>query len=180
MMGEKEHWFDVLVQRPRGKALEYLNKRCVKGAELLEELLFQKHFGDPTQVEQNHWEFAQFIAKLHSGKKWARYRAQIRNLVFNLQHSPSLQNLGDGNYHWLVFEATPQELWPEKHARPSAAKGAMTRAQLEEMVGESSLYKCKRCKSKYVRHHQMQTRSADEPMTTFFHCVSCDKRWKIN
>jgi transcription elongation factor S-II len=25
----------------------------------------------------------------------------------------------------------------------------------------------------------MQTRSADEPMTTFVTCLECDKRWKF-
>lgn len=28
-------------------------------------------------------------------------------------------------------------------------------------------------------YYQMQTRSADEPMTTFVTCVNCGNRWKF-
>ncbi len=40
--------------------------------------------------------------------------------------------------------------------------------------------KCRRCKSFYTTFTQAQTRSADEPMTTFIHCSMCDHRFKIN
>jgi hypothetical protein len=29
------------------------------------------------------------------------------------------------------------------------------------------------------RYYQMQTRSADEPMTTFVSCLNCNNRWKF-
>jgi len=39
---------------------------------------------------------------------------------------------------------------------------------------------CQRCQRKTrCDSYQMQTRSADEPMTTFVTCLECDKRWKF-
>ena len=39
---------------------------------------------------------------------------------------------------------------------------------------------CSGCKTKTnCDYYQMQTRSADEPMTTFVTCLECDKRWKF-
>lgn len=39
---------------------------------------------------------------------------------------------------------------------------------------------CSGCKKKTkCDSYQMQTRSADEPMTTFVTCLECDKRWKF-
>jgi DNA-directed RNA polymerase subunit M/transcription elongation factor TFIIS len=39
---------------------------------------------------------------------------------------------------------------------------------------------CSSCKKKAkCEYYQMQTRSADEPMTTFVTCLECDKRWKF-
>lgn len=39
---------------------------------------------------------------------------------------------------------------------------------------------CSGCKKKSkCDYYQMQTRSADEPMTTFVTCLECDKRWKF-
>ena len=40
------------------------------------------------------------------------------------------------------------------------------------------VFKCGRCKSLKTTYYQLQTRSADEPMTTFVTCTKCDKRWK--
>lgn len=39
-------------------------------------------------------------------------------------------------------------------------------------------YTCGRCKKKECTYYQMQTRSADEPMTTFVTCLNCGKRWR--
>jgi DNA-directed RNA polymerase subunit M/transcription elongation factor TFIIS len=39
---------------------------------------------------------------------------------------------------------------------------------------------CSSCKKKAkCSYYQMQTRSADEPMTTFVNCLECDKKWKF-
>lgn len=39
---------------------------------------------------------------------------------------------------------------------------------------------CSSCKRKTkCDYYQLQTRSADEPMTTFVTCLECDKRWKF-
>jgi len=39
---------------------------------------------------------------------------------------------------------------------------------------------CSSCKKKTrCDYYQLQTRSADEPMTTFVTCLECDKRWKF-
>ena len=37
---------------------------------------------------------------------------------------------------------------------------------------------CPKCGHKRAYYMQMQTRSADEPMTVFYRCVQCKKRWK--
>lgn len=42
------------------------------------------------------------------------------------------------------------------------------------------LFKCGKCKTYKTTYYQMQTRSADEPATTFVTCLNCDNRWKFN
>jgi DNA-directed RNA polymerase III subunit RPC11 len=34
------------------------------------------------------------------------------------------------------------------------------------------------CTSKMAYFRQMQIRSADEPMTTFYRCTECESQWK--
>lgn len=52
--------------------------------------------------------------------------------------------------------------WDEKHAPVT-----------------EGVYKCSKCGGKKTRQHEMQTRSADEPMTLFIHCVNCGNSWKM-
>ncbi|CAI9099817.1 OLC1v1036696C1 [Oldenlandia corymbosa var. corymbosa] len=39
-------------------------------------------------------------------------------------------------------------------------------------------FQCGRCKKRETTYYRLQTRSADEPMTTFVTCTNCNKRWK--
>ena len=39
-------------------------------------------------------------------------------------------------------------------------------------------FTCRKCRSKRCSYYQLQTRSADEPMTTFVTCIDCGNRWK--
>ena len=45
-------------------------------------------------------------------------------------------------------------------------------------TSNDSLYSCQKCSCKDIDIFQLQTRSADEPMTIFFTCKSCEFRWK--
>lgn len=44
----------------------------------------------------------------------------------------------------------------------------------------TSLFKCFKCKQTKCTYYQLQTRSADEPMTTFISCINCGAKWKQN
>ena len=44
--------------------------------------------------------------------------------------------------------------------------------------GSSKEFKCSRCKKRETQYTQVQTRSADEPMTTFVTCINCGNHWK--
>lgn len=43
----------------------------------------------------------------------------------------------------------------------------------------TSEFRCGKCKERKCTYFQMQTRGADEPLTTFVHCVNCNNRWKF-
>lgn len=48
----------------------------------------------------------------------------------------------------------------------------------KKAVAMTSLFKCKKCGSKECSYYEVQTRSADEPMTQFITCINCGNRWK--
>ena len=47
------------------------------------------------------------------------------------------------------------------------------------LQGTTDQFKCGKCKQRKCTYFQMQTRSADEPMTTFVTCTNCGNRWKF-
>ena len=54
--------------------------------------------------------------------------------------------------------------------------------RMEEIKAQDHDYEgilqCGKCKSKKTDYYQLQTRSADEPMTTYVTCKNCGNRWK--
>lgn len=51
-------------------------------------------------------------------------------------------------------------------------------AQPEKSISDQ--LECGKCKQRKVSYSQAQTRSADEPMTTFCECTVCGNRWKVS
>jgi len=67
----------------------------------------------------------------------------------------------------------------EKERNDEKEKNKRIEETMKQMrMDVDSFYVCRKCKSTKVEHYQKQTRSADEPMTVFCHCLMCDKRWK--
>uniref|UniRef100_A0A8C2H3K6 Transcription elongation factor A (SII), 3 n=1 Tax=Cyprinus carpio TaxID=7962 RepID=A0A8C2H3K6_CYPCA len=60
------------------------------------------------------------------------------------------------------------------------AEEAIREHQMAKTGGTTTdLLQCGKCKKKNCTYNQVQTRSADEPMTTFVLCNECGNRWKF-
>jgi len=80
--------------------------------------------------------------------------------------------------HQIAF-MTAQELKPYKWEKLINDKMQRDKAKYEvTLEAATDTFKCNRCKSNKCTYYQMQTRSADEPMTTFVTCLDCGQRWK--
>ena len=67
-----------------------------------------------------------------------------------------------------------------KNQRQALVKAGINAAQLAIVQGtHTDLLHCGKCKKKNCTYNQIQTRSADEPMTTFILCNECGNRWKF-
>jgi len=49
----------------------------------------------------------------------------------------------------------------------------------KDNMATTDVYECRKCKDRKCHIYQAQTRSADEPMTTFVTCVTCGNNWKF-
>lgn len=76
----------------------------------------------------------------------------------------------------------PDVLWPggpwAKAAFEHKTRDLMMEKARTMEEGYTGLFQCGKCKSTKTTYYQMQTRSADEPMTTFVTCITCNNRWK--
>lgn len=124
-------------------------------------------------------------AKGSSGE--AAYREKIRSLYQNLRNksNPELKVRvlsGEISAQRLV-EMTHEELKSKEQKAVDAAiaKENMNNAMVaQEQKSVSTSLQCGKCGQKKVSYSQAQTRSADEPMTTFCECTHCGNRWKFS
>lgn len=67
-----------------------------------------------------------------------------------------------------------------KELRNAMTQEAIREHQMAKTGGTvTDLFQCGKCKKKNCTYNQVQTRSADEPMTTFVLCNECGNRWKF-
>lgn len=48
----------------------------------------------------------------------------------------------------------------------------------QQMQASTDQFRCGKCGQRKTTYFELQTRSADEPMTAFITCVNCGARWK--
>jgi transcription elongation factor S-II len=118
-------------------------------------------------------------------KKWDNkhfvqiYIDRLRSIMLNLK-GEILEQIKDGTIkpHVIAF-MTHQELAPEKWAELIIAKSKRDKNKFETNIAAATdTFTCRKCKGNQCTYYQMQTRSADEPMTTFVTCIPCGNRWK--
>ncbi|XP_061356052.1 transcription elongation factor TFIIS [Gastrolobium bilobum] len=113
-------------------------------------------------------------------------KVKYRSLMFNLKD----QNNPDFRRKVLLGVVEPERLINMSTAEMASEQ----RKQEVEKIKEKALFdcergaqpkattdqfKCGRCGQRKCTYYQMQTRSADEPMTTYVTCVVCNNRWKF-
>jgi len=119
-------------------------------------------------------------------KKWDNpffvqiYLDRLKSVYINLKNTELVENIKSGNVKSnMVGFMTHQEMKPEKWEDLIQAKIKRDKNKYEvKLEAATDTFKCRKCHSNKCTYYQMQTRSADEPMTTFVTCIECGNRWK--
>lgn len=112
------------------------------------------------------------------------YKDTVSNILFNCeQNCPTMQEIKKGitkqtyNPYNLAF-LRPDELdkdnWVKIIMRKNTTEDRLTNLPTIEWKP------CRACKNTKHFYYQLQTRSADEPITTFYRCKQCQHVTKIN
>lgn len=114
------------------------------------------------------------------------YKQVTRTVLWNIhpespvKNSRLIERIKDGEFALdAIPTMTSYELYPE-HWKELADKQLIREQKILE--GDKSRatdqYKCHRCGKRECTYYELQTRSADEPMTIFITCLNCGKRWR--
>ena len=90
------------------------------------------------------------------------------------------RNLAETMTATEFVDSTAVDLNPKRWTSIIEALIEKEKAMYSKKSTASIFMYCSSCKIKTkCDYYQLQTRSADEPMTTFVTCLECDKRWKF-
>ncbi len=115
-----------------------------------------------------------------------RYKRKFLDIKFNMTDPTNgtlVEKIKSGEMHVTkVPSLSSCELNPSGVTSLCKERMRIKRLRREAINTEDpdyvGLFKCGKCKSNQTTYYQMQTRSADEPMTTFVTCINCSNRWR--
>lgn len=174
----------VLCHDPlRDKIRELLSEALLKvSGEITEDLREEADAVDPYRLAVS------LECALHEnwGKSNGRQKIKYRSIVFNLkdQHNPDFRRkvlLGHIKPEQVV-NMTPEEMASDDRQRQNQEikeKALFDCERGAKRQASTNQFKCNRCGKNECTYYQMQTRSADEPMTTYVTCVNCENHWKF-
>jgi len=133
-------------------------------------------------VEVEHAAYKQFKSEQSQS-----YRTKMRNLFTSLKRKDNgalRRRVLSGELAADKFVSLSEKELASEEQRAKdeqLEKENMLKAQVpmaEKSISDA--LKCGKCGQKKVSYSQAQTRSADEPMTTFCECTVCGNRWKFS
>jgi transcription elongation factor S-II len=144
-------------------------------------------------LEKNIFEASyQFAQKNYVVRNWKSthfveiYKQNFRSVISNIHQDSPVKNLrllhrvkeGEFELSAIPF-MTSYEMFPEKWFD---LKDKLMQREQKILEGNKSRatdqFKCRRCNKRECTYYELQTRSADEPMTIFITCLNCGKEWR--
>jgi DNA-directed RNA polymerase subunit M/transcription elongation factor TFIIS len=114
------------------------------------------------------------------------YQITARRTISNIDagsyvgNSRLLDRMKEGEFkpHDIAFMGFT-ELYPEKWGNfvEMSIKREAKMLEVDKSMA-TDMFRCSRCGKRQCTYYEMQTRSADEPMTQFIRCLNCGKQWR--
>jgi transcription elongation factor S-II len=119
-------------------------------------------------------------------KKWDNYLFvqlylnRFKFVFFVLKNPDIVEQIKEGKIKAFEIEyINHQQLYPDKwHNQIEEKRQRIENKYFPKIEASTDMYTCRKCKNNQCTYYQIQTRGADEPMTTFVTCITCGTRWK--
>ena len=164
----------------RVKMVEYLNR------EVDDEKLSKK-------IEQSVYNYVIRLAKEKNiQRRWSNplfenmYNSKIMSIFSNIKKDSYIKNetflerIKSGDIQCSkIGNLSVYDVFPDNWKELLNIKSKRDKIKYElKPEAMTNLFKCRKCGSRETSYYEVQTRSADEPMTQFITCLKCDNRWK--
>jgi len=109
------------------------------------------------------------------------YIDRARSLYYNLKNNAEfLETLQSTQDISEILKQSHQEINPLRWKTLMDKKTIRDMLLYDKRLEEASTdtFRCNKCGKNECSYYLQQTRSADEPMTTFVTCLNCSFRWK--
>ena len=145
------------------------------------------------QIEKSIYNnIIKYTKKNNIKRKWKNihfkslYISRIRSIYSNIKEDSYLKNknfkkkiLNDEIDLTMIANLSKYDIFPENWK--DLIEENMKKDKLKyELKPEAmtDIFKCHRCGGRSCTYYEVQTRSADEPMTQFITCLDCNNHWK--
>jgi len=174
--------------------LSKLNAERTKNIRALK-VLFANHLSDKEVYELERCIYNMAIRtamRRHIGRTWTynpfveMYFMEAKHISANLHPDAYVQNtelFAKYKASEVTFkeisEMDSYQLFEDRWKDSFLQQQIREKRQLEgNMSMATDRFLCKRCGKRQCTYYELQTRSADEPMTVFITCLNCGKHWR--
>ena len=145
------------------------------------------------RIEKSIYNYSIRLSKQRSIKRqWDNptfknlYLSKVRSIYSNIKKESYIQNHNfkekilsgkiDPN---TIASLSPYDIFPDiwKGLIDEKTKRDKLKYELKPEA-MTDVFKCRKCNSRSCSYYEVQTRSADEPMTQFVNCLNCGNRWR--
>lgn len=143
----------------KDKKLEYLIEKVID----IEKLIYEKYKGEGPYTSR-------VLEILHNIKN----NEEFKNDIVKGKIKP--EQLADMDVIDMLDNTQKDKIHQEKEDKVNSVRSDWNQKHTKPTSG---VYKCRKCGCDKTTQFEMQTRSADEPMTLFITCVECGNSWKM-
>ncbi len=125
------------------------------------------------------------LSEVYNEQMMLIYSLKLQTLLNNLEPESQIKNTylynavinKKINLDNIAF-LTPEDLFPDKWKKIKEL--IINKEKINNSVSYTEEFECFKCGCTKTTFFQLQTRSGDEPMTTFIECSNCKNKWKKN
>lgn len=134
---------------------------------------------DNKKANELSYKIVEYIIAVHLETFPKTVRSKSHNLKENTKLCNEVYNGNIGPKELVEMSIEDMQTDDLRDKNNEYIKDSLLSSQIPIAVADTEIFLCGKCKQRKCTYYQLQTRSCDEPMTTFVTCTVCANKWKF-